>query len=91
MFEFAQNTETQTLFESVTHLQDTLAGLEVESPLAFGISVDMELEQLQSVKQLLEEALAEAKKQAKMLELPECHIGPYANQICTICGMREPS
>jgi hypothetical protein len=93
-FNFVQEFNNQQIMESITHLQDALTDFGVESPLAFGVTEDMELEQLQAAETLLKEAVEEALRQEavqrKRMQIPPCDIGPYADGFCTICGKREP-
>jgi len=92
-FGFESN-EKELLFGEILHLQTALEGLGLESSLAFGIDERSDLEQLQAAKQLIQDELDEADRlediEQRRLECGACHIGPYANGICTICGGYEP-
>ena len=89
-FAFDNQFETQELLQSVNHLVDTANELGVELPFSFAVDQEMEAEQLQTAQQILLEAIEEDLKQKKLLERPPCHIGPYADGICTTCGLAQP-
>lgn len=89
-FAFDNQFETQELLQTVNHLVDTANELELELPFSFAVDQEMEAEQLQTVQQLLLEAIEEELKQQELLKRPPCHIGPYADGRCTICGLAQP-
>lgn len=87
MFQFSQEFEQEYGFQSCVHLRDKLDELGMDTSCAFGLSEDMEQEQLQAIEAALKAELEQAKQER---EAWACHIGPYAGGICTICGGREP-
>ena len=89
MFNYQTDFDNENDFSSVTHLRDFADSLDLDTSAAFGLSAEMDAEQLASVRHELQEAIDA--KLAELNALPSCHLGPYANNICTICGGREPS
>lgn len=99
MFGFSQdfNQEQEQGYITCSHLLDSALSLGLNTDYAIGLNASMETEQLQSVQAQLEADIAQAlaaeeKAQAEERRRlgPTCHIGPYANRICTICGLRQP-
>ena len=92
MFGFNQNQNfsQDEGFAVASHLRDTALELGLDVSAAFGLSADMEAEQLAGIQATLQAAIQEAIAEENRNRLPTCHIGPYANGICTICGLLQP-
>jgi len=91
MFGYDTEFEEENDFGTVSHLRDFADELGVDTTIAFGLSEDLESEQLASIGQELKAAIEEELARiADLAKRPACHIGPYADGICTICGGRQP-
>lgn len=92
MMQFNQqvDSESETTFGTCQHFQDAASALGINSGVCFGLSPEMDVEQLQSISDALQAAI-EAEVQARALaDRHVCTIGPYDGGICTICGGRQP-
>ncbi len=91
MFAFEQTESEDETFDTICHLRDAAESMEIDTTaLAFGLSADLETEQLQTIREQLESALAKSLAETERLKIPPCHIGPYGGGICTICGKPQP-
>ena len=92
MYEFSQSYSEENEYSSCVHLRDAAESIGIDTDaLAFGLSEDMESEQLATIREAIEEEIKAELERQELAKMPACTIGPYANGICTICGKREPN
>lgn len=90
MFNFNQEQEFSVDLVSVTHLLDYANQIGVDTSYLVGLDETMTQEQLVSIQAVLQEEIQKILQEQEIEARFACHIGPYANGICTICGGREP-
>lgn len=88
---FADGSDDRELFETVTHLEIAAKGLGMDTAgLMFGLTEAAGKDVLQMMQDVLNAAMDKKKSRLAWQNLPICHIGPYADGTCTICGLRQP-
>ena len=91
--------DNQAAIDHINHLQESLnemSELVGEIPYQFEVSTEMNKDELDLAKQSLEDALARAVELEKKRKPTErrcrlCRIGPFADNVCTICQGHEES
>ena len=90
MLNFSENFEAENDFITCSHLRDFAEEIGIDTGCAFGLSEDLEAEQLASIKVALQEAIEAEQAKLELEKRHACYIGPYEAGICTICGGRQP-
>lgn len=90
MLQFQQNQEFNNNYGTVTHLLDYANQIGLDTSYVQGLDSTTDQETLVNLQAMLEQALAEELAKQEKEQRYACHIGPYANGICTICGGRQP-